>query len=134
MSDNLADIKARAAAARAAATRDPTPHMVGHPADTPGCTAWSVGNPRGVMVLMPTLLPGAPASLRRRYRDRIVANATGRCPRCGETSGIDAAPAERVASGTLKHADNCPLLLDRPSDGQWIDQTGIRFLALASLQ
>lgn len=55
--------------------------LVGEPSDVPGFQAWMVGE---VMVLMPKLLPGAPSSTRRRYRDRIIANATGECPRAAE--------------------------------------------------
>jgi hypothetical protein len=31
---------------------------------------------------MPKLLAGTPSSVRRAYRQRIIANATGECPRC----------------------------------------------------
>jgi hypothetical protein len=65
---NKADRKASLARARAGACGK-IPMLVGEPSDVPGFQAWIVGE---VMVLM----PGAPSSTRRRYRDRIVANAT----------------------------------------------------------
>jgi hypothetical protein len=70
-----------------------------------GFQLWKVGD---VLVGMPKLLPRAPASVRRRYRLRIVANATGECMRCGS---ITADRLERHHA-TLSHCSDCPLLLN----------------------
>jgi len=67
------------------------------------------------MVGMPALLPNAPASVRRRYRLRIVANATGECPRC-ETIAVDPLEGHH---GSLSHENGCPLLLTDIE--RWID-------------
>lgn len=61
------------------------------------------------------LLPGAPSSVRRHYRQRITANATGECPRCGS---IAADPLEG-AQASISHNDGCPVLLVNIEPG-WI--------------
>lgn len=129
----LADAKARAARTHHRIGARPTvEQMPNSPHES--VTAWKVrGDDANVVVMMPRLLPGAPASLRRRYRDRIIANATGTCPRCGEASGVEQHHADTTvpgSSGRLAHADNCPVLT-RDTDNKWIDQTGIRMLATA---
>jgi hypothetical protein len=68
-----------------------------------------------VLVGMPKLLPNAPSSVRRRYRQRIVSNAVGECSRCGV---IVADPLEGHRA-TLEHEDNCSLLLHDIE--RWID-------------
>lgn len=89
----------------------PEPMLVDeHPAG--GFQFWKVGD---VLVGMPALLPAAPASIRRRYRLRIVANATGECMRCGS---IVADPLEGTHA-SLAHDDDCPLLLHDIE--RWVD-------------
>ena len=73
---------------------------------------WKV---RDVLVGMPALLPTAPASVRRRYRLRIVANATGECSRCGSI----VADLLEGHQATLSHDDDCSLLLHDIE--RWID-------------
>jgi hypothetical protein len=101
---NKADRKANIAASRASARRDPSPMLVDElPGD--GLHFWKVGD---VLVGMPALLPTAPASVRRRYRLRIVANATGECPRC-ESIADDPLEGHQAS---LSHENGCPLLLN----------------------
>jgi hypothetical protein len=85
--------------------------LVDEPSDT-GFQLWKIGD---VLEGMPRLLPSARASIRRHYRARIAANATGECPRCGS---IAADPFEGHHA-SLSHDDSCPLL---PNDiERWID-------------
>ena len=108
---NAADRKAHIAASRATARRNPEQILVDQ-SPSPGFQFWKVGD---VLVGMPKLLPNAPASIRRHYRARIVANATGECGRCGS---IAADPLEGHHA-SLSHDDGCPLLLNDIE--RWID-------------
>jgi hypothetical protein len=108
---NRADRKAHIAARRASARRNPNPMLVDE-LPRGGFQLWKVGD---VLVGMAALLPGAPASVRRRYRARIVANATGECGRCGS---IVADPLEGHHA-SLSHDDRCPLLLHDIE--RWVD-------------
>jgi hypothetical protein len=114
---NKADRKANLAANRASARRNPEPILVSETLHD-GFQFWKVGD---VLVGMPKLLPNAPASIRRHYRARILANATGECPRCGS---ITADPLEGHHAA-LSHDNGCPLLLTDIE--RWIDP---RFPAL----
>jgi hypothetical protein len=105
-----ADRKAHIAASRTSARRNPEPILIEEP--VAGFHFWKVGD---VLVGMPKLLPGAPASIRRHYRARIVANAIGECPRCGS---IAADPLEGHQA-SLSHDDGCPLLLAHIE--RWVD-------------
>jgi hypothetical protein len=67
----------------------------------PGWQQWKVGH---VLVIMPKLLAGTPSSVRRAYRQRIIANATGECPRCNT---ITTDPHGGHASPS--HDDDCPV-------------------------
>lgn len=114
--DSLADTKALLASTAERLGPNPPIRPVG-PAGFPGYVAWNVGPEHGgVLVVMPRLLPGAPASLRRRYRDRILANATGTCPRC--TANTDAA---HVHQGQMAHEPTCTLVFG-PRDERWFDR------------
>jgi hypothetical protein len=97
VSRNRADRKAHLASARATARRHPEPMLV----DMPGWQQWKVGH---VLVIMPKLLAGTPSSVRRAYRQRIIANATGECPRCNT---ITTDPHGGHASPS--HDDDCPV-------------------------
>jgi hypothetical protein len=108
---NRADRKATIAAARASARRHPEPMLVEELSDS-GLHLYKVGD---VLVGVPALVHGAPSSVRRRYRQRIQANAIGECGRCGS---IVADPLEGHQA-TLAHEDNCPLLLQDIEP--WID-------------
>jgi hypothetical protein len=99
------------AASRATARRNPEPILVDQ-SPSPGFQFWKVGD---VLVGMPKLLPNAPASVRRHYRARSVANATGECPRC---DSITTDPLQGHAV-SLSHNDRCPLLLNDIE--RWID-------------
>jgi hypothetical protein len=101
---NRADTKANIATSRASARRNPEPMLV-EELPIGGFQLWRVGT---VLVGMPKLLPGAPSSVRRRYRLRVVADATGECIRCGS---LAADPLEGHHA-ILSHDDRCPLLLD----------------------
>ena len=111
MTANKADRKARITAARASARRHPEPMLVEELSDS-GLHLYKVGD---VLVGVPALVPGAPSSVRRRYRQRIQANAIGECGRCGS---IVEDPLEGHRA-TLAHENNCPLLLH--DIGRWID-------------
>jgi hypothetical protein len=108
---NKADRKAQIAASRASARRNPEPMLVDEPT-AGGFQFWQVGD---VLVGMPKLLPNAPASIRRHYRVRIVANATGECPRCGSI----AADTLEGHHASLSHNAGCPLLLGNIE--RWLD-------------
>jgi hypothetical protein len=69
---------------------------------------------RRIAAVMPKLLPGAPASVRRRVRDRATANLTGRCPRCDAPAGVPDAQAG------FQHETGCPLVGDAGMS-RWID-------------
>lgn len=116
-----ADERARHAQGRDRAARNPAITNLGPISDMPGWTAHVVGGRGGVLVVLPTLLPGAPASLQRRVRDRILTNATGRCPRCGEVAQEpEKAPGGGMGTEGLAHADDCRVLIT-PADVRWFD-------------
>src|SRR4051812_42202863 len=100
---NRADRKANIAASRASARRHPHPKLVG---ESPNGVFqhWMIGS---VLVLMPALLPDAPSSIRRRYRDRIVANATGECARCESIAGDS---VEDSGYAPFPHRVGCPVI------------------------
>jgi hypothetical protein len=111
---NRADRKARIAASRATARRNPEPMLVDGPTGAiAGFQFWKIGD---VLVGMPALLPGAPASIRRRHRARIVANATGECTHCGTIAND---PTGTVGYAGFPHRNGCPLLLTDIE--RWID-------------
>ena len=110
---NRADRKAQIAASRASARRHPDPILMGEPPDMPGWSLWRVGI---VAVVVPRLLPGAPSSVRRQYQRRIIANATGECPRCG-TVATD--PVGDHAS--LSHDRDCPVRQLEVHAERWLD-------------
>lgn len=112
---SLADLKATQAQAAETLGANPPVQCLG-PAGIPGHTAWLVGpvNGGGVLVLMRQLRPGAPASLRRRYRARIIANATGTCPRC--TASVDLSGQR----GQIAHEPTCSLVFT-PRDSRWFE-------------
>jgi hypothetical protein len=113
---NKADRKANLARSRATA-RGQIPMLVGEPSDVPGFQAWMVGK---VMVLMPRLLPGTPSTIRRRYRDRIIANATGECPRC-QTIAADPGTGKVLDNAAMAHEHDCPVSLVEDEAERWID-------------
>jgi hypothetical protein len=113
---NKADAKAKLTRSWASATGQ-VPMLVGKPADLPGWSAYGVGD---VLVLMPTLLPGAPKSIKRRYLARIVANASGTCPVCRSCAG-DLEMSERgLNRGALTHEAGCSIGDDAGMD-RWLD-------------
>jgi hypothetical protein len=112
MTANKADRKANIAAGRASARQHPEPMLVEELPDVPGFQFWKVGD---VLVGMPALLPHAPASVRRRYRLRIVSNAVGECMRC---EAVVADPLEGHRA-SLAHENGCPLLLHDIE--RWVD-------------
>ena len=113
MTKNRADQKAKIARSHASAVGQ-IPMLVGEP---PGFQAWMVGK---AMVLMPTLLPGTPSSIRRRYRDRIIANATGVCPRCRNVVG-DPGAGKMLDNAEMAHEHDCPVSLVEGEVDRWID-------------
>jgi hypothetical protein len=98
---NRADRKAKIAQARASARRHPVPMLV---EESDGWHYWQVGK---VLTVMPALLRSAPSSVRRSYQSRIIANATGICPRC-ESIGVE--PADNSNYAPFRHHDHCPVL------------------------
>jgi hypothetical protein len=95
---NRADRRAKIVKAMHDATGQ-KPERIWDPPWPPGIAAYRVA---GVLCVMPELLPKAPASIRRAYRDRIVANATGRCPRCGAVADSD-------DLSSMRHEHGCPV-------------------------
>jgi hypothetical protein len=112
-----ADLKATAATAWDSA-HGKAPMLVGKPAEMPGWSMYMVGR---VAVCMPTLLPNAPKSIRRRYLARLVANATGICPLCHQCVG-DLEPKEGggVNRGQLAHHPDC-IISDGGGMDYWLD-------------
>jgi hypothetical protein len=100
---NTADGKANIAASRASARRNPHPMLV---AESPNGVFqhWMIGD---VLVLMPALLPTAPASVRRNYRDRILSNALGEYPRCESIAGDS---VEDSGLAPFPHRTGCPVI------------------------
>lgn len=93
------------------------------PESTDEVSYWRVGE---VLVLMPRLLPRAPQRVRRLYRDRVIANATGRCPRCFAVAD--------VAGTQMEHETACPVGAEGERDmGRWLAEVGQRQLALARM-
>jgi hypothetical protein len=117
---NKADQKARVARGRDQARRNPEPMLVAEPSDMPGWQLWQVGGLGGAAVAIPKLLPGTPTSIRRRYRQRIAANATGECLRCGSVAADDLKP-DQLSHSRLEHDDDCPLLLVEAEAERWFD-------------
>lgn len=101
---------------RALATFLADQHMEGEDVEQlPGFTMWTLGPAK---VVMPTLLEGAPQEVTRAYVGRIVANATGECPECGE---ITEDRREGVVGSELSHFDDCTVYrLEVISEG-WLD-------------
>jgi hypothetical protein len=130
---SVADRKARLAAARASARRRPEPMLAGEPSDLPDWHLWMVGK---AAVLVPKLLPGAPASIRRRYRLRIVVDATGECPRCGSIAADRLEGSDPLdGRAALSHEDDCPVLLVESEAERWLDPRARPLRgALASLE
>lgn len=103
-------------------------------ADVPdGFAAWLVGpddeEHLRQVVLLPALRPLVPRSVIERYHARILANATGRCPACGEVAGLTReppAPGERGLAAwrtlplhvELRHAADCPATFTE-ADRRW---------------
>lgn len=115
---DLAGTKAAVANAAEALGANPPVRPLG-PAALPGYVAWLVGPEQGgVLVVMPGLRPSAPASLRRRYRARIIANATGRCPRCSATSGVSSTHRAQMA-----HEADCTATFGA-RDERWLIRGG----------
>jgi hypothetical protein len=90
----------------------------------PGFTAWAVGrwdddparrrkstrhpDDPGVLahiVVMPTLVPEAPVSIRVRYLARAVAVATAKCPLCSGRAHLSRRPTPTIH---LRHSVGCP--------------------------
>jgi hypothetical protein len=115
---NRADRKAQIVASRATARRHPVPMLVGEP--SPGWQMWKVGQ---VAVVMPRLLPGAPSSVRRHYRQRILANATGECPGCGSVVGD---PEDGSVQANLAHDGDCPVRELVEHVEPWLDPRSFR--------
>lgn len=113
---NKADLKAHYAKAWASATGQ-TPMLVGRPSDMPGWSIYQVGD---VIVGMPTLLPTAPQSIKRRYLTRIICNATGTCPACKATAG-DPETSEPIPQAQVEHEINCPISGDAGIQERWFD-------------
>jgi hypothetical protein len=111
MTPNKADRKAQLAANRASARRHPVPMLVGE-SSVGGWQFWKVGD---VLTVMPKLLQGAPASVRRHYRNRLIANALGECPNCGSIAGD---PAENSGLAPFPHRNTCPVV--RTDFERWI--------------
>jgi hypothetical protein len=119
---NRADLKAKMARAHKSAAGQ-IPILVGKPSDMPGFSAYMVGQ---VLVCMPTLLPTAPKSVKRRYLARIVANATGVCPHCGELAGDPKgdpkdASDDSIAHAELAHESWCTVSDTESSLDRWFD-------------
>ena len=111
-----ADLKATMARVHTSAV-DQIPMLV-ETSPMPGWSFWKVGE---VMVGMPTLLPNAPKSIKRRYLARIVCNATGACPTCGAITS-DARGADRaIARAQVEHESYCPVGDHGPSLDRWLD-------------
>ena len=111
---NKADRRANIARGRDSARKHPTPMLVDiDPGD--GWWAWMVGD---VMVVMPALLPGTPASIRRKYMNRVITNAVGECPRCGTVTNDGA--VDQVSG--LAHDGDCPVLSLERVVGPWLDR------------
>lgn len=115
----------------------------------PGYTAWAVGRwnddpaRRGTfsndpddpgtnahIVVMPTLIPDAPLSIRIRYLARAVAIATARCPLCGGRAHLDRMPPPPGEQGQavfhalplyvrVQHAPGCPVDDWTDAERQW---------------
>lgn len=88
--------------------------------NSPGNVLYRVGP---VAVIETRLLPGAPASVKARYQDRIIAAATGRCPRCGAISDVQE-DAQEVGRNQLRHDDDCAVLT-LGTEMQWFDPRGV---------
>ena len=121
---NRADMKATVARAARSATGQ-VPMLVDKPEDMPGWSLWKVGE---VVVGVPTLLPGAPKSVKRRYLGRILANATGRCPGCSATVGdpIDNTGTTPMMRAQLEHEPGCGISDHGPSYARWLDPASER--------
>jgi hypothetical protein len=102
MTANRADQKARIAAGHASARRHPVPVVGELPA-----SGWQLYKLGDVIVGMPKLQTTAPARVRRSYRDRLIANATGQCPRCEAIAGD---PVEDAALAPFPHHQDCPVV------------------------
>jgi hypothetical protein len=121
---NKADLKARIARSAAFAVGQ-VPMLIDKPSDMPGFSLWKVGE---ADVGMPTLLPTAPKSVKRRYLGRIIANAIGRCPSCSATIGD---PTERtgqvpISRAQVEHEPGCGISDNGPSYDRWLDPAADR--------
>lgn len=114
--DNTADAKAKLAAV--ADRLGPRPRISYLGAGPLGSARWGVSSGSGgVMVVMPRILSVAPEDLLSRYRDRILSNALGRCPRCGSSNSVLS-----PSSAALGHEPDCVIADFTAADQQWLDQ------------
>jgi len=95
--------------------------LVPPPPKTPeGFAAWAVGDdhPRSIVVL-PAITPTATYAQHQRYIARLIADATGHCPLCGQSAGLSLDPERdralwRVAPLVIEvsHVNGCPATFD----------------------
>lgn len=96
----------------------------------PGFDRAQVGGVGGPAVLLPALMPGAPASLRYRWEARAISLTSDRCPLCGGVAGLTEAPALSAAwrvlpvSVTVAHSPQCGALFT-DEDASYFDPRGI---------
>jgi hypothetical protein len=89
--------------------------LIDKPDEMPGWSLWKVGT---VVVGMPTLLPTAPKTIKRRYLGRIIANVTGTCPSCRATIG-DPTTDVPISQTTVEHEHGCGISDTGPSLNRW---------------
>ncbi|GAA6527953.1 hypothetical protein [Intrasporangium sp. DVR] len=134
---NLADLRARLAAAQALAAESVPPEvwplltrLDGAPVPD-GFTAWRVGPEGGPVVAVPAFAPDAPHEFRRRWLARALATALGRCPLCGEVASLDREPPGPGEQGRaafhalplyvrVRHATGCPADDFTDAERRWL--------------
>lgn len=132
-----AEARGRVAGVWDGIARQPLPlvALITAPEGTPeGFQAWAVGTPPAPrsIVLLPEISDYAPREVMDRYISRVVADATGTCPLCGQAAGLvgpDLPDPERPQRGRnafyalplsvgIRHDLGCPAIFT-DADRRW---------------
>lgn len=111
------------------ATRSGVIRRLAPPENMPGFALWQVGEAGGVMVCLPDLVNPTP-EITHLYMDRILANATGRCPRCEAVASdpTSSAPGILLHHAGVVHRSGCPTLKLELESRQWFDPRALDYL------
>jgi hypothetical protein len=112
-----ADRKAQITGAWSKATADKQIKNFGPIGDLPGCSGFGVGGKGGALIVLPTLREDAPEDVQLAYYGRVIANGTGRCPRCAAVASVE--------TGQMSHENECEVGSFEDLADKWCDPIGL---------